>query len=505
MTTRWASNAEFYEKEAAFVVPYELKKDATAGPLEITASVRYAVCDSKRCLPPKTKEVSFTVTIEPAATGSRVRCASRVHRYRGTGCREACGPSKHNRREPRGLSAGRLWFRAGRDLHAVRFSYDSDHRIVLPERPRRNQAGDRFFTRDHLFVLRAWIWRDRARWSIRNRAAGFESMGQRIHRDSVRCVRRKPVGSVRDHPAVQSAHKTRCRIQARRIRGHAAHGADLRVDVVRVRRAIRRKPACRLGPIKRMATSAWHGGVRHRTRVSVLLPGGVPRLFEKTAPKRRVAGTGKDRDGVRTIGDDAEVPEQHRSGIAAQLADARALSCRMVRTCASRWRGCICLDCCDWKRRGRRRDGGDPAIAGRQRAILIFAFSLLPGMFGAPARGFGRRLFRAATGGGIGGRLATAEAGPTWLKNQYREAHGSGEAGEQTGSGELHRVRTAPNCHWMKANMFPKPEVAPAAEGLGTGRVVHRRHGPGIGSEPESARSKVRYHCDSVLRDYRSG
>src|ERR1019366_6180835 len=62
-----AANAEFYEKEAVFFVPFQVKKDAATGPLEITASVRYAVCDSKRCLPPKTKTASFTVTVDASA------------------------------------------------------------------------------------------------------------------------------------------------------------------------------------------------------------------------------------------------------------------------------------------------------------------------------------------------------------------------------------------------------------------------------------------------------
>ncbi len=65
------ANAEFYEKEAIFWVPFELKKDAAAGPLEITAQVRYAACDAKRCLPPKKKQASFTLTVD--AVGARVR------------------------------------------------------------------------------------------------------------------------------------------------------------------------------------------------------------------------------------------------------------------------------------------------------------------------------------------------------------------------------------------------------------------------------------------------
>src|ERR1700730_19447070 len=36
-----AANAEFYEKEAVFFIPFQVNKDAAAGPLEITASLRF--------------------------------------------------------------------------------------------------------------------------------------------------------------------------------------------------------------------------------------------------------------------------------------------------------------------------------------------------------------------------------------------------------------------------------------------------------------------------------
>src|SRR5580704_15844114 len=53
-------------------------------------------------------------------------------------------------------------------------------------------------------------------------------------------------------------------------------------------------------------------------------------------------------------------------------------------------------------------------------AFLIFAFSLLPGMFGAPL-GELDAYVPAATGGG--GLLGSATApGPQWMKNQYTEA-----------------------------------------------------------------------------------
>ena len=94
-------------------------------------------------------------------------------------------------------------------------------------------------------------------------------------------------------------------------------------------------------------------------------------------------------------------------------------------------------------------------------AFLIFAFSLLPGMFGAPLGELeARSAFPAATTvGGFGGRAA--EAGPVWMKNQYREALDRAKK-----ENKLVLVSftgyACTNCHWMKANIFPKPEIVAA-------------------------------------------
>ncbi|MGD0202231.1 MAG: cytochrome c biogenesis protein CcdA [Bryobacteraceae bacterium] len=94
-------------------------------------------------------------------------------------------------------------------------------------------------------------------------------------------------------------------------------------------------------------------------------------------------------------------------------------------------------------------------------ALLVFALSLVPGMFGArlgeldayvPAAS--ESSLRAGHGGG--GSLA-------WMKNQYREAL-------ERARRENRRVLVAfsgyacTNCHWMKANMFTRPEIAAALE-----------------------------------------
>jgi thiol:disulfide interchange protein len=89
--------------------------------------------------------------------------------------------------------------------------------------------------------------------------------------------------------------------------------------------------------------------------------------------------------------------------------------------------------------------------------FLTFSISLLPGLFGAslgnveafiPVQGKQTALL---SGGG--------EAGPVWMKNQYKEALAKARAENKlvfinfTGY-------ACTNCHWMKANMFPRPEIA---------------------------------------------
>jgi len=82
--------------------------------------------------------------------------------------------------------------------------------------------------------------------------------------------------------------------------------------------------------------------------------------------------------------------------------------------------------------------------------FLVFAASLVPGMFGA-------RL------GELDAYVPAARSAgeSAWLKNQY---HAALERARQ----ENRRVLVAftgyacTNCHWMKANMFTRPEVAAA-------------------------------------------
>ena len=68
--------------------------------------------------------------------------------------------------------------------------------------------------------------------------------------------------------------------------------------------------------------------------------------------------------------------------------------------------------------------------------LLIFAFSLLPGMFGAPL-GELDAYVPAATGGILNNRSSTQQV---WMKNQYQQALDSSSRRKQTGARYFHRV-----------------------------------------------------------------
>lgn len=89
--------------------------------------------------------------------------------------------------------------------------------------------------------------------------------------------------------------------------------------------------------------------------------------------------------------------------------------------------------------------------------FLTFSISLLPGLFGASLGNVEAFIpVQAKSTALLGG--APGEAAPVWLKNQYKEALVKARAENKlvfinfTGY-------ACTNCHWMKANMFPRPEI----------------------------------------------
>jgi thiol:disulfide interchange protein len=58
---------ETYEGAARFVIELQLKPDAPAGPSEVSAEVRYQTCSDRVCIPPVRRTASASLTIDPAA------------------------------------------------------------------------------------------------------------------------------------------------------------------------------------------------------------------------------------------------------------------------------------------------------------------------------------------------------------------------------------------------------------------------------------------------------
>lgn len=56
-----------YEEKAAFLIETSLKPDAPAGTADLTAELRYNVCDATRCLPPRKLTLTAPITIDPKA------------------------------------------------------------------------------------------------------------------------------------------------------------------------------------------------------------------------------------------------------------------------------------------------------------------------------------------------------------------------------------------------------------------------------------------------------
>ncbi|MBL8296231.1 MAG: thioredoxin family protein [Bryobacterales bacterium] len=94
-------------------------------------------------------------------------------------------------------------------------------------------------------------------------------------------------------------------------------------------------------------------------------------------------------------------------------------------------------------------------------AFLVVAVSLWPGMTCGRLGDLEAYIPACAEGGGGGGAAA---AGPKWIKNDYQQALRL--AREQNKLVFVNFTGYAcTNCHWMKANMFPRPEVVAALDG----------------------------------------
>ncbi|MCC7176700.1 MAG: thioredoxin family protein [Bryobacterales bacterium] len=58
---------ETFENEAVFLIGFELAKDVAPGPVELSVQVRYQACDARQCLLPVRKTAAAVLRVDPAA------------------------------------------------------------------------------------------------------------------------------------------------------------------------------------------------------------------------------------------------------------------------------------------------------------------------------------------------------------------------------------------------------------------------------------------------------
>ena len=106
-----------------------------------------------------------------------------------------------------------------------------------------------------------------------------------------------------------------------------------------------------------------------------------------------------------------------------------------------------------------------PARLGLGGLFFVLAVSLIPGMFGARLGELDAYVpppeYSGLTNAGFGGAAGAGK----WIKGDYAKAL---ELAQESGKPVLISFTgyTCTNCHWMKANMFTRPSIAEALDGL---------------------------------------
>ncbi len=455
-----AANAEFYEKEAVFWIPYEVKKNAAAGPLEITASVRYAVCDSKRCLPPKTKQASFALTVDGSAPA--VAAFAAPAGYLDTAAApapKAPAPAKTSE----GMGAF-LLTAFGLGLASI-FTP-----CVFPMIP----ITVSFFLNQRGGIVQAIVF-----------SLGIIVLFCALGLGVTAAVGPFGVVQLASNPWVNGFIAIVFAAFAVSLLG--AFEISLPSSLLTKLDAASRRGgyigtllmgltfsltsfAC-VGPFvgSLLAASVQMKGAQPVLGMASFATGlAFPFFFLAAFPSylKKLPRSGGWLARVKTVMGFALLAIMLK--YAANIDQVLQLNWLTRERFLAVWfvlfamAGLYLLGLLRLEGVEEGETLGIPRLLIAS-AFLIFAFSLLPGMFGAPL-GELDAFVPVATGNVLGGR-ASAEAGPEWLKNQYREAL---DRAKQENKLVLVSFTgyACTNCHWMKANMFPRPEIAAALKDL---------------------------------------
>jgi thiol:disulfide interchange protein len=451
------ANAEFYLKEAVFWVPFELKKDAAAGPLELTAQVRYAACDAKRCLPPKTKQVSFTLTVDPSAPSLTVAAPA--------GYIDTAAPAKSA--VPQKTSDGMLAFL----LTAFGLGLASIFTpCVFPMIP----ITVSFFLNDRGGIRQAIVF-----------SLGIIVLFCALGLGVTAAVGPFGVVQLASNPWVNGFIAIVFAAFALSLLG--AFEITLPSSLLTKLDAASRRGgylgtllmgltfsltsfAC-VGPFvgSLLAASVQLKGSQPVLGMASFATGlAFPFFFLAAFPSylKKLPKSGGWLARVKTVMGFALLAIMLK--YVANIDQVLQLNWLTRERFLAAWfvlfamAGLYLLGLLKLEGVEEGETLGIPRLLIAS-AFLIFAFSLLPGMFGAPLGELDAFVPAATTVGGFGG--PTIAAGPEWMKNQYREAL---DRAKQENKLVLVSFTgyACTNCHWMKANMFPRPEISSALKDL---------------------------------------
>jgi thiol:disulfide interchange protein len=453
------AKAQFYEKDPIFWIPFELKKDAAAGALEITASVRYAACDAKRCLPPKTKTVSFTVMVDGSAPVVAAFAAP-VGYFDTAAPVKPAVPSKTSE-----SMTAFLLTAFGLGLASI-FTP-----CVFPMIP----ITVSFFLNDRGGIRQAIVF-----------SLGIIVLFCALGLGVTAAVGPFGVVQLASNPWVNGFIAIVFAAFALSLLG--AFEITLPSSVLTKLDAASRRGgylgtllmgltfsltsfAC-VGPFvgSLLAASVQMKGAQPVLGMASFATGlAFPFFFLAAFPGylKKLPRSGGWLARVKTVMGFALLAIMLK--YAANIDQVLQLNWLTRERFLAAWfvlfamAGLYLLGLLKLEGVEAGETLGIPRLLIAS-LFLIFAFSLLPGMFGAPLGELDAFVPAATTAGAFGGRGA-AEAGPVWMKNQYREAL---DRAKQENKLVLVSFTgyACTNCHWMKANMFPRPEISAALKDL---------------------------------------
>jgi thiol:disulfide interchange protein len=185
-------NVETYEGQATFRVELGLAKDAPAGPLQIAFQTRFQACNDKMCLPPRRVESAAKLLIDPAAQAAALPpLPAGYTRFDPNAQPPAARGASPAAPSGGGGMAGFILLAFGVGLAAIftpcvfpMIPITVSYFLNKPAGSRARSLADAaaVLARDRGAVLGAGPADDGLAGAVRHGDAGFQSVGQRVHR-----------------------------------------------------------------------------------------------------------------------------------------------------------------------------------------------------------------------------------------------------------------------------------------------------------------------------------